>query len=289
MMMTQISVIIANHNNGHFFADAYHSLVGQTFTEWEAIVIDDASTDDSVSLIQQLISGDSRFRFYQNPENKGYQQTVIQGIELAEAEIFGRLDPDDLLYPNALELSLKEHIKYPEVGLVYTDLTVCDESLSVLYQHESVQITDLNEKYFLLAGEVGAFATFKKHFYEKAGGIDPWVKRAEDIDIYMRMCEVAPVKRLPVPLYYYRFHNTSLSKMGNADRAYFWHWTALIKMSERRDLNIEDTFIEHVASRAELDSFRNRVSSLKNWVDKNYLLSFLTNIAARFGFDYKKM
>ncbi|KIA82868.1 hypothetical protein OA84_04645 [Kaistella solincola] len=288
-MVPKISIIIGNYNNGHYFIDAHRSLVEQTFTEWEAIVIDDASTDDSVSVIQQLISGESRFRFYQNPENRGYQRTVIRGIELAQADIFGRLDPDDVLYPKALELSIEEHLKYPEVGLVYTDLTVCDESLSVLYHHESVQITDLNEKYFLLAGEVGAFATFKKHFYQKAGGFDPSVKRAEDIDIYMRMCEVAPVKRLPLALYYYRFHNTSLSKMGNGDRAYFWHWTALIKMSERRDLNIEDTFIEHVASRAELDSFRNRVSSLKNWVDKNYLLSFLTNIAARFGFDYKKM
>ena len=78
-MMTQISVIIANHNNGHFFADAYHSLVGQTFTEWEAIVIDDASTDATLKKINSF--SDERIKvvpFAENTQKVGAVNEVLK-------------------------------------------------------------------------------------------------------------------------------------------------------------------------------------------------------------------
>ncbi|KIA82867.1 hypothetical protein OA84_04640 [Kaistella solincola] len=269
----KISVLIANYNNGHFFEEAYHSLVNQTFTQWEAVVIDDASTDNSAKIIQNLIRGDKRFRFYQNKKNKGYQRTVTRAIMLSQAEIFGRLDPDDVLYPKALELSLKEHENHPEVGLVYSDVSICDENLRILYHHESFQIESLNEKYYLLAGEIGAFATFKKEIYHRAGGIDPCIKRAEDIDLYIRMCETAPVKRIPEPLYYYRILKNSLSKGENGERSYFWHFVSLINMAERRNLNIEDLFVEHFIEREEIIPYRIRRNNLIKLVKNSRMLT----------------
>lgn len=269
----KISILIANYNNGHFFVEAYHSLVNQTCTQWEAVVIDDASTDDSAEIIENLIFGDKRFRFYQNKKNEGYQRTIIRAIELSQAEIFGRLDPDDVLHPKALELSLKEHENHPEVGLVYSDVFICDENLRILYHHESCQVETLNEKYYLLAGEIGAFATFKKVLYHLAGGIDPSIKRAEDIDLYIKMCETAPVKRIPQPLYYYRILNNSLSKGENGERSYFWHFVSLINMAERRKLNIEDLFVEHFIEREKLIPYSIRRNNLLKLVKSSTILS----------------
>lgn len=271
----KISILIANYNNGHFFDEAYRSLVNQTCTDWEAIVIDDASTDNSVEVIQKLISEDSRFRFYQNNKNIGYQRTVMRAVDLSRAEVFGRLDPDDVLYPEALELSFNEHEKHPEVGLVYSDVSICDENLNLLYHHQSHQITALNEKYYLLAGEIGAFATFKKEIYYRAGGIDPRIKRAEDIDLYIRMCETAPVKRIPQPLYYYRILKNSLSKGESGERSYFWHFVSLINMAERRNLNIEDLFVEHFIERKELIPYNTRRNNLIKLVKSSRILTKL--------------
>ena len=100
-MEPKFSLLIANFNNGHYFSDCFRSLIAQTEKNWEAIVIDDASTDNSVEIISEMIKGDERFRFFQNEKNLGYQHTLVRAIELSQAEIFGRLDPDDALYPGS--------------------------------------------------------------------------------------------------------------------------------------------------------------------------------------------
>lgn len=271
----KISIIIANYNNGHFFKNAYESLIAQTFEDWEAIIIDDCSTDNSVEVIKNMIAEEPRCKFFQNENNIGYQKTILYGIELSVTNIFGRLDPDDTLYPEAIELSYNEHMAHPEVGLVYTDVSICNRNLELLYHHKSSQIESLDEKYYLLSGEIGAFATFKKDIYKKTGGIDTFIKRAEDIDIYMKMCEIAPVKRIPQPLYYYRILPTSLSKGDNGERSFFWHFVSLIKMSERRNINIEDLFVEHFIDAKEVEPYRNRRKELLSFIKNNKLLSLL--------------
>ena len=127
MNCPKISILIANYNNGHFFKDCYDSLIAQTELNWEALVIDDCSTDNSAEIIKSLISEDTRFRFFQNEENIGYQKTLIRGIELSETPIFARLDPDDALKAKAIELSLEAFSSNSEIGMTYTGFVFCDE------------------------------------------------------------------------------------------------------------------------------------------------------------------
>lgn len=284
--MAAISIIIANYNNGHFFTEAYQSLLAQTSLEWEAVVIDDASTDDSVQHLQKLIGGDPRFRFYRNDTNLGYQRTLILGIELAGGEIFGRLDPDDALAPEAVELSLQAHREHPEAGMVYSDLTVCDEHLTPKTVHRSMQISHLNDHSLLFHGEISPFATIKKSFYARTSGIDPALKRSEDVDLYMKMSEVAPVVHLPRLLYFYRIHHNSASKMANEERSYFWHWAALVKAAERRNTSLEDVFMAQVVCRTQLSVYKERVKYIKSLLVSNRLISA---IASAMGFkDLKR-
>ena len=281
--MAALSVIIANFNNGHFFEDAYRSLLSQTSDKWEAVVIDDASTDNSVEVIQKLFGGDPRFRFYQNEKNLGYQHTLVRAIELSQAEIFGRLDPDDALYPEAVEISLVAHQKHPEAGLVYSNLTVCDENLFPRSEHCSVQIENLDQNSLIFHGEISPFSTFKKKAYYLTSGIDPILKRSEDVDLYMKMCEVAPVLHIPKTLYLYRIHNKSASKMDNEERSYYWHWVALLKTAERRNLNLENIFVQNVVTRKELQVYKNRVLYIKNFIRENLIFSAIASVARKLG------
>ena len=118
MFSSKISILIANYNNGHFFKDCFDSLIAQTEQNWEAIVIDDCSTDNSVEIIKNLIKEDVRFKFYVNEKNIGYQKTLIRGIELSKSPIFARLDPDDALTCDALEESINAFNQNPKIGLV---------------------------------------------------------------------------------------------------------------------------------------------------------------------------
>ena len=245
----KISIIIANFNNGHFFIDCFNSLINQTEVNWEAIVIDDCSTDNSGEVIKELIKSDKRFKFYQNNNNKGYTKTLLAGISYSSAEIFGRLDPDDALLPNAIEMSLLTHRRNPEVGLVYSNLIVCDQNLEKLSVHTAKQIINLNLDYYNFNGEISHFATIKRKVYNKTIGIDQYLARAQDKDLYMKLCEIGPVKHLDKNLLLYRIHSDGRSTGNNADKAYFWHWVALIKMAERRNINIEDLFVEKLVRR----------------------------------------
>lgn len=261
--MKSISILIANYNNGNYFRDCYQSLISQTNPNWEAIVIDDCSTDDSVQVIRNLISNDCRFHFYQNKVNKGYQRTILKGIQLSNHEIFARLDPDDALTSDAIELSLQTHNNNPEVGLVYSNLFVCDSNLKIKNKQSAKQIDELNIDYLNFKGEISHFASFKKNIYHLTTGIDPFIKRAEDKDIYMKMCEVAPVKHIDKELYLYRRHSGGISTNDNSDKALFWHWVALIKMAERRNINIEELFIEHYMQKGEYRDNIKRVQKSK--------------------------
>lgn len=265
----KISILIANYNNGHFFKDCYRSLLAQTEPDWEAVIIDDASTDNSVAVISKLIAGDSRFRFYQNDDNLGYQRTLIKGISLISSGIFGRVDPDDALTPKAIELSLKAHHENPDVGLVYTNFVFCDANLAPKSVHQAQAITELNEYYYNFDAEISHFATFKKSVYFQTSGIDVSNKKAEDKDLYMKMCEVAPVKYIDEDLYLYRVHDGGISTNANGDKAYFWHWVALIKMAERRNINIEDLFVEKLVRREAYEQEKENNKQLREWLKKS--------------------
>ncbi|MGE8535964.1 glycosyltransferase [Chryseobacterium sp. D764] len=262
--MSKFSILIANYNNGHFFEKCCQSLVAQTETDWEAVILDDGSTDNSLEVIKKITGDDSRFKIHQNDQNRGIGYTKKRLIGLAEAEICGFLDPDDALAPHALEIVLKTHSEYPEAGLVYSNFVRCDENLNPLSVHKAKQITELDQSYFNFNAEISHFVTFKKKIYEQTSGIDSFLKIAEDKDWYMKMCETAPVKYIDEDLYLYRIHDSGISTTKNAEKALFWHWVAMIKMAERRNISIEDLFIQSYVPKKKYDQALNQLNHVKN-------------------------
>ncbi len=98
-----VSIIIANYNYAKFIADALESLLAQTMREWECIVVDDGSTDDSVDIIKKYVARDSRFRLIQN-EHHGVSVARNAGLDAARGEFIGFLDADDCFTDYALEM-----------------------------------------------------------------------------------------------------------------------------------------------------------------------------------------
>ena len=79
----------SQYNNGKYFEDCYKSIMAQTYQNWEVIIVDDGSTDDSVGMMKKIIGDDARFKIEINQENKGCGFTKRRCVELAKGEICG--------------------------------------------------------------------------------------------------------------------------------------------------------------------------------------------------------
>ena len=225
-MRSLFSILIANYNNGRYLQEAVDSILAQTYGNWEVILVDDKSTDDSQAIYEKY-AADDRFKFYFNDQNRGCGYTKRRCVELATGEICGFLDPDDALLPEALKTMVKAHEEHPECSLIY----------STCYRYSGDRESEMpvwdfigpipSEFDFLIYQKklVSHFVSFKRSFYQKTIGIDPSLRAAVDRDLYYKLEEQGPLFHLPVPLYLYRINNAASISIGSKDadqRAYYY-------------------------------------------------------------------
>ena len=214
----KFSILIANYNNGRFFADCYLSIISQTYTNWETIIVDDCSTDNSLEIIENLTRGDNRFKIFTNNENRGCGYTKRKTLEFADGEIYGFLDPDDALEENALELSVKQYIE-KNIVATYSKITFCDPKLKPVSDFKKIQPILNDEYFFNLPIQIHHFFTFRKDVYNKTVGIDPNLRSAVDQDLYLKILEHGEVSFIPTNLYLYRRHAKGISQHSSKIKA----------------------------------------------------------------------
>lgn len=122
--MTKISIITASYNYAEYIGETIKSVINQSFQDWEMIIIDDGSTDNSVEVIKQYIQKNNKIRLlsHLNNENKGLVATLKLGISQAKGEYIVFLESDDYIRKDYLEKKLAAFEKYPEVGLIYNNI-----------------------------------------------------------------------------------------------------------------------------------------------------------------------
>lgn len=112
--MPKISVVIPLYNKGFIISETLESVLAQTFTDFEIVIVNDGSTDNSFEIVSQYT--DNRIRLY-NQENKGVSKTRNAGIEYSKSELIAFLDADDYWHPNHLEELYQLYIDFPNCGL----------------------------------------------------------------------------------------------------------------------------------------------------------------------------
>ena len=106
--------------------------------------------------------------------------------------------------------------------------------------------------------------TFKKSIYNKTSGINPHYKIAEDQDWYLKIVDIAPSIHINEALYLYRIHKGGISTNNNSDRAFFWHWVAIINAAERRGTDVDKLFYDYFVRINKLKHLEDKINSLKN-------------------------
>lgn len=202
-MNEKISIIMANYNNSKYIEDAIESVLLQGSHDWELVILDDYSSDNSEQLVKKYLS-DKRVRFFKNESNLGYIKTLKKMIEIAENDIIGILDSDDVLIEGAIEkvLSVYNNKKNKLIGFVYTQHIICDENLKDV---EMGKCSFKNKNDSDIFGTfVEHFKTFRKKYYIKTDGYDENIIFAEDKDLVLKMEEVTKFYFIDKVLYKYR-------------------------------------------------------------------------------------
>ncbi len=197
----KFSIVMANYNNGKYIAEAIESVLKQTFNDWELIIVEDCSSDNSLEVIGKYLD-DSRVRLVQHKHNQGYTASLKTGIANMRSDYFGILDSDDCLTLSAIEIMYSAHVRLPDTGLIYSQFMSCDEKLVPRQIGFGAAIppgkTDLDNHV------ATALRTFKKRDYLKTSGYDEDILYAEDRDICYKMEEVTKLKFINQCLYLYR-------------------------------------------------------------------------------------
>lgn len=115
------------YNAGKTIRESVNSVISQTVRNWELIVIDDGSTDNTVAILSELAANDSRIRFLQNEKNMGVSYTRNRAVALAKGKWIAFLDSDDIWLPQKLQKQLELFKKYPEMVVCYTASSFIDE------------------------------------------------------------------------------------------------------------------------------------------------------------------
>lgn len=241
------SFLIAQYNNGKYFKDCYKSIIAQTYTNWEVIIVDDGSTDDSLEIINDIVGDDPRFKIYKIANNKGCGYAKRECVKHASGDICGFLDPDDAVVEAAVEEMMETHSKFKDVGLVYSNTTYCDADLAPRKVKKVKQVKNFESDFSNLDYNISHFTTFKKSYYDRTSGIDDYLQRAVDQDLYVKLYEVGKVYYLDKDLYNYRVHKNGISTLNNKWKAKYWHWVVIAKAGRRRGVNLDHLFEKYEA------------------------------------------
>ena len=112
-----LTVLLSVHNAGEYLRDAVQSILNQTFTDFEFLIINDGSTDDSLLVLNEFAQRDPRIRIVSRA-NRGLTKTLNEGITLARGEFLARMDGDDVAMPDRLQKQVEYLQNNPECELV---------------------------------------------------------------------------------------------------------------------------------------------------------------------------
>ncbi|MBS1773275.1 MAG: glycosyltransferase [Bacteroidetes bacterium] len=135
----RLTVLMPTYNAGPYLADAIDSILNQTFTDFEFIVINDGSTDNTKEILSRY--NDPRMRVI-NQQNKGLIDTLNEGITIATGDIIARMDSDDICFPNRLQVEYDFLTNHPDYVLVGAEADVIDKDGNFLMKLEPIGYSD---------------------------------------------------------------------------------------------------------------------------------------------------
>ncbi len=212
-----ISVIMPVYNSGQYLAAAVKSILDQTVNDFEFIIIDDASTDNSLELMQKF--KDQRIVYLKNNSNMGVAETLNRGMQIARGKFIARMDADDISLRQRFQKQIGFFNHHPGTDVLGTWVQCIDEKnkpLSVIQPPLSHASITWN----LLFGNCldHASVMFRNHLLKKTGGYSVKALHYEDYDLWARVSHLAKLANLGQILLHKRIHSQAIASRFIAEQ-----------------------------------------------------------------------
>jgi glycosyltransferase involved in cell wall biosynthesis len=206
-----VTIYIPCRNYGHFLNEAAESVIAQVYKNWELIIVDEGSSDDTSIVAKKIIKQHpNKITFIKNKNPKGLQKLANEVLSIANGKYMMRLDADDWLDNSALFLLVNKLEASKNAGLVYGNYYYTDQDGKILDVEFRQRIVDED-----LAGQLpphGACTLFRTRALKNAGGYSENVNAQDGWDLWYKLADRIGAININVPVFYYRQHGESMSR-----------------------------------------------------------------------------
>lgn len=219
-MSPKLSVIMAAYNAEKFITEAIESILNQSFDNFEFLIVDDASTDATVSIIESFAQKDSRIHIFHNTENRGQAYARNTALQNARGEYTAILDADDIALPDRLEKQLTFLQRHPNVTLVGSSALLIDEHgkpIGTKGKPNDLRIIDF--KMLIQNQFVHSTLMYRRSAVIDIGMYRHEFQHAEDYDLCSRLLTAGyHLTNMPEPLVGHRIHKQSMTQKPDTQR-----------------------------------------------------------------------
>lgn len=209
--MPLVSVVMPVYNNEKYVGKAVDSILNQTFKDFEFIIVNDGSADNTLKAIEDF--NDKRIRIISFPTNRGIVDALNEGIKASAGTYIARQDSDDISLPERLEKQIRVFEAAQGLVLVATQIRV----VSDIPAFDTQSLEDYFSRVTTREGIRNEFANcsnpichptvmFRKDIFDELGGYRKEYEFAEDMDLWFRMIKVGDMAKVPEKLVVYRRH-----------------------------------------------------------------------------------
>ncbi|RZL15379.1 MAG: glycosyltransferase [Pedobacter sp.] len=289
-----VSIIIPSYNYGHFISETLNCLKQQHYSNWEAIVVDDGSTDNTAAVVQQFAEADARIKYFFQ-ENKGLPAARNTGISYAEGKYIQFLDADDLVSEHKLTIQVAFMEAHPNLSVSYTAARFFESG----NQNIHFKNIYLNDKEWMPVINASGVELLKKLILnnimpvnaalisssalQKTGKQNEQLKSLEDWEYWIR-CALDGASFAyvadPEALALIRVHASSMSQNKKA----MYQWEISIRESIAQWINNSDLPIEEKQTLTRINKKGNIKAYSRLMANQPFSIEFTGSLFSRFGF-----
>jgi len=216
----RVTVLMTVYNGSRFLRDSIRSILNQTFNNFEFIIVDDCSTDDSLKIIHSFV--DSRIKVIRNPQNIGLTKSLNKGLKSAKGKYIARMDADDISLSDRLTLQYKYLEEHSDISLLGGGAHFIDENNKVtrtklrLPDHDSILFYCFFNNPFIHSSVM-----FRRECLATVGLYDEYYKYAQDYELWTRWTDHYKVANLSQVIIKWRNSTTNITNTKRDKQARF--------------------------------------------------------------------
>ena len=214
-MKDLISIVLPVYNGAKYLRESIDSVLAQTYTNWELLIVDDCSKDETPEIAREYAQKDSRIHYYRNEQNLRLPRNLNKGFSLTRGSYLTWTSDDNRYHPTALERMHAALEAAPAAQFVFASCRIIDGEGKPV---EQLAVTQESKKQLVGSNPVGACFMYTRKAYEAVGDYDPDLVLVEDFDYWQRICMRFPCVAVEEILYDYRWHDGALTSTMRKDQ-----------------------------------------------------------------------